>query len=109
MERMPEDNIPYNAGITPIIQGYFGVGDTATANYMVEKYEEQLTSELDYLLLLSNTNKYRYSKSSNDFLSAVRDINQLRQMCVGYGEIEAARRLEEKLNTYGSEYERLFR
>jgi hypothetical protein len=109
MERMPEDIIPYNAGITPIIQGYFGVGDTATANYMVEKYEEQLTSELDYLLLLSNTNKYRYSKSSNDFLSAVRDINQLRQMCVGYGEIEAARRLEEKLNTYGSEYERLFR
>jgi hypothetical protein len=109
MERMPEDIIPYNAGITPIIQGYFGVGDTATANLMVEKYEEQLTSELDYLLLLSNAGKFRFGKSANDFLSAVRDINQLRQMCVGYGEIEAARRLEEKLNIYGSEYERLFR
>jgi hypothetical protein len=109
MERMPEDIIPYNAGITPIIQGYFGVGDTATANYMVEKYEKKLTQELDYLVLLSNGGKWRFGKSSNDFLSAVRDINQLRQMCVGYGEIEAARRLEDELNIYGTQYEQLFR
>ena len=109
MERMPEDIIPYNAGITPIIQGYFGVGDTATANYMVEKYEQKLTQELDYLVLLSNGGKWRFGKSSNDFLAAVRDINQLRQMCVGYGEIEAARRLEDELNLYGAEYEQLFR
>ena len=32
MQHMPEENVPYNAGITPIIQGYFSVGDTATAN-----------------------------------------------------------------------------
>jgi len=109
MEKMPEENIPYNAGITPVIQGYFGVGDTATANFMVDKYEEKLTSELDYMLLLSNGGKFRFGKSANDFLSAVRDINQLRTMCVGYGEIEAARRLEEKVSLYGAEYERLFR
>ena len=109
MEHMPEDIIPYNAGITPLIQGYFGVGDTATANSMVEKYEQILTSELDYVLLLSNGGKSRFSKSASDFLSAVRDINQLRSMCVGYGEIEAARRLEDELNLYGAEYERLFR
>jgi hypothetical protein len=108
MERMPEDNIPYNAGITPVIQGYFGVGDTATAMAMVEKYEEQLESELEYMLLLSSTNKFRFSKSNTDFLSNIRDINQMRSMCVGYGEIDAARRLEEKVSMYGAEYERLF-
>jgi hypothetical protein len=106
---MPEENIPYNAGITPIIQGYFGVGDTATANVMVEKYEQKLESELDYYLLLSRGNKYRFAKTSNDFLAAVRDINQLRSMCLGYGEIEASQRLEEKLSMYGLEYDRLFR
>ncbi len=108
MERMPEDIIPYNPGITPIIQGYFGVGDTATALRMVDKYEQKLTSELDYMLLLSNGGKFRFSKSSNDFLSAVRDINQLRSMCVGYGEIDVARRLEELMSLYGAEFERLF-
>jgi hypothetical protein len=61
------------------------------------------------MLLLSNGGKFRFSKSANDFLSAVRDINQLRTMCVGYGEIDAARRLEEKVSLYGAEYERLFR
>jgi len=109
MQRMPEENVPYNAGITPLIQGYFGVGDTATANLMVEKYEQKLESELEYYLLLSRGNKYRYAKTSNDFLAAVRDINQLRSMCLGYGEIEASQRLEEKLSIYGQEYDRLFR
>jgi len=109
MQRMPEENVPYNAGITPLIQGYFGVGDTATANVMVEKYEEKLESELDYYLLLSRSNKFRFAKTGNDFLAAIRDINQLRSMCLGYGEIEASQRLEEKLSMYGQEYERLFR
>ena len=109
MQRMPEENVPYNAGITPIIQGYFGIGDTATANVMVEKYEEKLESELDYYLLLSRSDKFRFAKSGNDFLAAIRDINQLRSMCLGYGEIEASQRLEEKLSMYGQEYERLFR
>ncbi len=93
----------------PVIQGYFGVGDTATANVMVEKYEEKLTSELDYYVLLSRSNKSRFGKTGNDFLAAVRDINQLRSMCLGYGEMEASRRLEEKLSMYGQEYDRLFR
>ena len=109
MQHMPEETIPYNAGITPIIQGYFGVGDTATANLMVEKYEQKLESELDYYKVISTTKKFRFSKTGNDFLASVRDINQLRNMCMGYGEIEAARRLEEKLSAYGADYERLFR
>jgi len=109
MQRMPEENVPYNAGITPLIQGYFGVGDTATANVMVEKYEEKLESELEYYLVLSRGNKYRFAKTGNDFLAAIRDINQLRSMCLGYGEIEASQRLEEKLSMYGQEYDRLFR
>jgi hypothetical protein len=109
MQRMPEENVPYNAGISPIIQGYFGVGDTATANLMVGKYEQKLESELDYYLLLSRSNKFRFAKTGNDFLAAVRDINQLRSMCLGYGEIEASQRLEEKLSMYGQEYDRLFR
>jgi len=109
MQRMPEENVPYNAGITPIIQGYFGVGDTATANVMVEKYEQKLESELDYYLALSMANKFRFGKTGNDFLAAVRDINQLRSMCLGYGEIEASQRLEDKLSMYGQEYDRLFR
>ena len=106
---MPEENVPYNAGITPLIQGYFGVGDTATALAMVEKYEQKLESELEYYKLLSRSKKPRFNKTSGDFLGAVRDINQLRSMCLGYGEVEAARRLEEKLSVYGQDYDRLFR
>lgn len=109
VQHMPEENIPYNPGITPIIQGYFSVGDTATANAMVKKYEQILESELEYYKLLSNGNKFRFSKTNNDFLAAVRDINALRSMCLGFGEMDAARRLEEKLNVFGQDYDRLFR
>jgi hypothetical protein len=109
VQHMPEETIPYNAGITPIIQGYFNVGDTATANAMVKKYEQKLESELEYYKLLSKGNKFRFSKTSGDFLAAVRDINALRSICLGFGEMDAARRLEEKLSVYGQDYDRLFR
>jgi len=77
--------------------------------FNMEKYEEKLESELEYYLLLSRSNKFRFAKTGNDFLAAIRDINQLRSMCLGYGEIEASQRLEDKLSMYGQEYERLFR
>jgi hypothetical protein len=109
MTHMPEESIPYNAGITPIIQGYFSVGDTATALDMVEKYEQNLESELDYYKLLARSKKFRFSKTGPDFLAAVRDINALRSICLGFGETDAARRLEEKLSLYGQDYELLFR
>jgi hypothetical protein len=109
MLRMPEETVPYNAGITPMIQGYFSVGDHAKALEMVEKYEAQLESELDYCKLLARSEKPRFGKSSGDFLGAVRDINTLRSICLGYGETDAARRLEEKLSIYGQDYDRLFR
>ena len=76
---------------------------------MVDKYEAQLVSELEYIKSLSGKGNPRFIKSGNDFLGAVRDINALRSMCLGYGETEAARRLEEKLSVYGMDYERLFR
>ncbi|MEN8202182.1 MAG: DUF2723 domain-containing protein [Bacteroidota bacterium] len=109
MQHMPEETVPYNPGITPVIQGYFSVGDTATALAMVDKYEQKLESELEYYKVLSLGKKFRFSKTGNDFLAAVRDINQLRSMCLGYGEMDAARRLEEKLSVYGQDYDRLFR
>ena len=105
MQHMPEETVPYNAGITPMIQGYFSVGDTATAMDMVEKYEHKLVSELEYYKLLSRSKKPRFDKTGNDFLGAVRDINALRSMCLGYGETDAARRLEEKLSVYGQDYD----
>ena len=109
MQHMPDETVPYNAGITPMIQGYFSIGDTAMATDMVEKYEAQLVSELEYIKSLAGKGNPRFVKSSNDFLGAVRDINALRSMCLGYGETDAARRLEEKLSLYGQDYERLFR
>ncbi len=109
VQHMPEETVPYNAGITPLIQGYFSVGDTATAIAMLNKYEQKLESELDYYNVLSRSKKSRFNKTGNDYLGAVRDLNQLRSMCLGYGETDAARRLEEKLSVYGQDYDRLFR
>ena len=109
VQHMPEETVPYNAGITPLIQGYFSVGDTATALAMVEKYEQKLESELEYYNVLSKSKKPRFNKTGNDYLGAVRDINALRSMCLGFGEMDAAQRLEEKLSVYGQDYDRLFR
>ncbi|MFO7934536.1 MAG: hypothetical protein R6U78_10685, partial [Bacteroidales bacterium] len=109
MERMPEELIPYNAGITPMIQGYFSIGENETALSMVDRYEEILTEELEYFKSLSRVNRFRFSRTDPDFLNAVRDINALRSICLGYGETETSQRLEDKLTVYAQDYERLFR
>ncbi|MEZ5071216.1 MAG: hypothetical protein R2751_09660 [Bacteroidales bacterium] len=109
MQQMPKENVPYNAGITPLIQGYFSAGDTATANELVGEYSAQLERELQCLNVLSQTGRERFGKSQTDYLSALRDINTLGSVCLGYGETDKAREMEDLLSMYGQEYERLFR
>ena len=48
MEKMPGDTVPYNVGITPLIRGYFAVGDRDTARNMTFEYELILKSELEH-------------------------------------------------------------
>ncbi|MBN1131779.1 MAG: DUF2723 domain-containing protein [Bacteroidales bacterium] len=109
MSRMPEEIIPYNAGMIPVIQGYFSIGESDTAKKMVEKYAEILESELFYYRAISETNKVRFRKTGPDFLSSIRDINNLRSICTGYGEIDLARSLDEKISLFAQDYERFFR
>ncbi len=109
MRRMPRENVPYNAGVIPLIQGYYSVADTATANGLVEAYSQNLEEELAYFNMLSMGAKSRFDKSSNDYIADLRDINTLRSVCLGYGETELAKGLEEMISTYGQDYERLFR
>ena len=109
MEKMPEEIIPYNAGIIPIIQGYFSIEDSEKALELVENYSTKLESELIYYRSISNANKYRYSKTNADFLQGVRELNNLRSICLGYGETDMARLLEEKVSLFAQDYERFFR
>ena len=109
MAKMPEEIIPYNAGIIPVIQGYFSINDSETALQMVEKYADQLESELIYYRSIANANRSRFSKTNQDFLQNVRELNNLRGICMGYGETEMARNLEEKVSLLAQDYERLFR
>jgi hypothetical protein len=109
MEKMPEEIIPYNAGIIPVIQGYFSISENEKALEMVEKYADKLESELFYFRSLVNTNDFRFSRTNADFLQGVRELNNLRGICIGYGETDMGRTLEEKVSMLAQDYERLFR
>ena len=76
---------------------------------MVEEYSDQLESELIYFRSISAANDYRFSRTNSHFLQNVREINNLRGICMGYGETEMAKQLEEKISLYSQDYERFFR
>jgi hypothetical protein len=109
MSKMPRELIPYNAGIIPVIQGYFSINEKETALGMVETYAEQLETELNYYNAISRANPYRYAKTNADFLQDIRELSNLRGICMGYGEMEMASTLEEKVALFAQDYERLFR
>jgi hypothetical protein len=52
MEKMPERNVPFDRIMLPVIEGYYDVGDTATANAITERLFGIMDENMTHFLSL---------------------------------------------------------
>jgi hypothetical protein len=109
MEHMPHEIIPYNFSIVPIIQSYYAANAIDKAVELSNKLEEVTSKELDYFTKVIGSKPDKSAKMQMDFLQAIRDLNSLSSIALGYGETELAKRLEESVEVYVPIFEQYFR
>lgn len=109
MEHMPHERIPYNFSIIPVIQSYFAAGAIEQGMTIVEDFEALTEHNLGYFKKVITAKPSKAAKMNTEFLQSIRDLNTMSSICLGFGETDAARRLEEKVNLYIGDYEQIFR
>ncbi len=109
MAYMPHERVPYNFSIVPILQSYFSANAIDKAMVILEKMEEISEQELIYYESILRAKPKTAAKLHNDYLQTIRDLSTMSSICLGYGETDAAKRLEEKVNKYAMNYEMIYR
>lgn len=109
MAHMPHERVPFNFSIVPILQSYFSAGAIDKGMVILAKMEEISDQELQYYESIIRAKPKKADKLHNDYLQTIRDISTMSSICLGYGETETAKRLEEKVNTYAMGYEQIYR
>jgi len=109
MENMPHELIPFNFSVVPLVQSYYIAGAVDKALQISEKMEEVTEKELEYYSAVIRAKPSKAPKMQNDFLQAIRDLNTLGSIAMGYGETEVSKRLQEKVDMYATVYEQYFR
>ncbi|MCI5058908.1 MAG: hypothetical protein MRY83_22530, partial [Flavobacteriales bacterium] len=78
MEVMPENNVPYNFFMIPVIQAYISAGATEKVAPIVEKLYAQYEEEMDYYLALDNDHYKSISKSkAQQAISILYQLNEI--------------------------------
>ncbi len=108
MVHMPHEQIPFNFSIIPVIQSYYAAGAIDKALVYSEILERLETEDLAYFADAMSARPGRAEKMQFDFLQAIRDLNSLGSMALGYGETDMSRRIQEKVDMYIPVYERFF-
>lgn len=94
MQEMPEETVPYDYTIYSIIVGYYQAGESKKAVPLAEKLFTNCESDLKYYNRLPNYHKSGYGGEIRQFKSL---MVSLMQMARDNGELELAKRFEQRL------------
>ena len=67
IELTPNDRVPYNMSILPVIQTYYNIKETAKANEILSAYLNELDQELNYYKDMQIFDPYKFNLISSDY------------------------------------------
>jgi len=65
MEKMPDENIPFDATMLAVCGGYYEIGENAKANEIAKKLFDIFEGDLKIYLAQTNKRKYAYGRDIN--------------------------------------------
>ena len=101
MEVMPEKCIPLDFYAFPLVEGYYQLGKTETANVMAEKIAKLYTQYLNYYASL-DSEKVKFSES--DIRRDMQILNAVREMTGHFKNTKLSEDLNNKLKTFAEKF-----
>ncbi len=109
MEHMPNEQIPFNFSVVPLIQSYYIAEDVEKATVLTKQMGDILKQDLDFYTAVIKAVPEKAEKMETDYVQAMRDMNSLSSMALGYGETELADTLQNTLEGFAMVYQQYFR
>ena len=93
-ELFPDEKVPFNMGVVPLIQVYYAIGDVLKANTISEKYARIIDDELTYYRDIQMFNESKFAFLVRDFQLGMRDLYQMHYLASSSGQIDTADKIE---------------
>ena len=96
-ELFPDDKVPFNMSIVPLLQVYYSIGDNEKANAITEKFSQNLDEELTYYKDIQLFSEAKFSSISNDYQMGMTGLYQLYTMTNQAEQKDISKKLEKLL------------
>ena len=100
MELMPNDRIPFNSAIIPVIQIYYNLGEFEKANDISRVFANTSDQSLTYYDALRLEKPGKFGLSSNEYQLASRNLMSLIQLANSYEQNDYANELIEMISNH---------
>lgn len=109
IELTPNERVPYNTSVIPLIQTYYSLGDSATANKILSDYLVILDQELTNFKDLQIFDSKRFVLLNSDFQMDMSALYNLFSMANTFEQKEIADKIVEIMQRYDAGMSGLFR
>jgi len=109
MELSPNERVPYNTSVLPLIQTYYSLNDTAKANEIVNTYLIILDQEMVYYKDLQIFNPSKFQLLEGDFQMNMSALYNLFSMANTFQQQELSEKIIQIMERYDSGMSRFLR
>ncbi len=99
-ELTPDDLVPFNMSIVPLLQVYYSIGDTLRANVLVEQLSKKFDDELTYFRDIQMFSESKFSFLKNDWQMDMSGLYQLFIMTSTAGQKEISSKLAKMMEKH---------
>jgi L-rhamnose mutarotase len=100
MELTPNDRVPYNMSIIPLVQTYYSIKDTAKANEILSTYVNTLEQEMNYYKDLQIFSPSSFQLIASDFQMDMSALYNLFSLANTFGQKEMSDRIVQIMQRY---------
>ena len=105
---MPNNVLPYNASILPIIQIYYTMGEMDKANTILLDYSVIIDQELTYYREIHNFSQQKFSLIAGDYNFSYRALYNLHSLASNFGQNDMVERLMGLIQKHESRMKDMF-
>jgi hypothetical protein len=102
MELTPDERVPYNMSVIPVIQTYYSLKDTGKANEVLSTYVNTLEQEMTYFKDLQIFSPSKFQLIANDFQMDMSALYNLYSLTTNSQQKELADRIIQIMQRYDS-------
>lgn len=104
MELFPDEKIPFNNTLLPVIRAYYHAEDIKKANVLVDSLSNKMYIELDYYFSIPEKYKSREKDITSELQLSMYILQELYRITTDYNQTEKSKQIEDRFVIYMQQF-----